>query len=148
MERQIHCIQFGSGPQQETNNFMMEMARQNGGSYRYINVTQWNRNEPRSNPSLRQMKSLACCLPAYSASSPVHLCSLRKSSGSPSVAGNVIRADIENQNDRMDQCCSRWPDDHGALISARTDQRTGDHRRSRPVNRLVQASSASGPTSQ
>ena len=37
----IHCIQFGSGPLQDTNNFMKELARQNGGSFRYINVHDW-----------------------------------------------------------------------------------------------------------
>ena len=35
---EIHCIQFGSGPLQDNNNFMKKLARQNRGSFRYINV--------------------------------------------------------------------------------------------------------------
>jgi hypothetical protein len=38
---EIHCIQFGSGPLQESNNFMKKLARQNRGSFRYINVYDW-----------------------------------------------------------------------------------------------------------
>ncbi len=38
---EIHCIQFGSGPLQDTDNFMKKLARQNGGSFRYINVYDW-----------------------------------------------------------------------------------------------------------
>ncbi len=37
----VHCIQFGSGPLQDTDNFMKKLARQNGGSFRYINVYDW-----------------------------------------------------------------------------------------------------------
>ena len=38
---EIHCIQFGSGSLQQTDNFMKELAKQNRGSFRYINVRQW-----------------------------------------------------------------------------------------------------------
>ena len=38
---EIHCIQFGSGPLQDTNNFMKRVAKQTGGSFRYINVYDW-----------------------------------------------------------------------------------------------------------
>lgn len=38
---EIHCIQFGSGPLQESDNFMKILARQNRGSFRYINVYDW-----------------------------------------------------------------------------------------------------------
>lgn len=38
---QIHCIQFGSGPRQQTTNFMTRMAEQNNGSFRYIDVNKW-----------------------------------------------------------------------------------------------------------
>lgn len=37
----IHTLQFGSGPLQENDNFMMELARQNAGTFRYINVNSW-----------------------------------------------------------------------------------------------------------
>ncbi len=37
----INTIQFGSGPLQETENFMMRLASQNSGTYRYINVNDW-----------------------------------------------------------------------------------------------------------
>ena len=40
-QTEIHCIQFGSGSLQQTDNFMKKLARQNGGSFRYINVRQW-----------------------------------------------------------------------------------------------------------
>ena len=40
---QIHTIQFGSGPLQETENFMKQLARQSQGSFRYIDVNQWYR---------------------------------------------------------------------------------------------------------
>lgn len=40
---QIHCIQFGLGPQQQSNHFMRKLAGQNLGTYRYIDVTEWNR---------------------------------------------------------------------------------------------------------
>ena len=38
---EIHCIQFGSGPLQERDNFMKKLAKQNRGSFRYINVHDW-----------------------------------------------------------------------------------------------------------
>ncbi len=41
---QIHCIQFGIGPLQKTTNFMTQLAAQNDGSFRYIDVTQWKKN--------------------------------------------------------------------------------------------------------
>lgn len=40
---QIHCIHFGSGPQRDPNNFMNELAGQNLGTYRYVDVSQWKR---------------------------------------------------------------------------------------------------------
>lgn len=40
---QIHCLQFGSGPQQESINFMTKLASQNRGSYQYIDVNQWKK---------------------------------------------------------------------------------------------------------
>ncbi|MGI9519476.1 MAG: VWA domain-containing protein, partial [Pirellulaceae bacterium] len=39
---QIHCIQFGSGPSQNSNTFMQKLAVQNVGSYRYIDVSTWS----------------------------------------------------------------------------------------------------------
>ncbi len=36
----IHCIQFGRRPSSGDDNFLQRLARENGGSYRYINVTQ------------------------------------------------------------------------------------------------------------
>ncbi len=39
---QIHCVQFGSGPQQDRNSFMRLLAAQNNGSYRYVDVDKWN----------------------------------------------------------------------------------------------------------
>ena len=38
---EVHCIQFGSGPLQQSNNFMKKLAQQNRGSFRYINVYDW-----------------------------------------------------------------------------------------------------------
>ncbi|MEM7454602.1 MAG: VWA domain-containing protein [Planctomycetota bacterium] len=38
---QIHCIQFGSGQLQSSDNFMHKLAAENDGSYRYINVRNW-----------------------------------------------------------------------------------------------------------
>ena len=35
----IHCLQFGNRPWDGEDNFMQRMARDNGGSYRYIDVT-------------------------------------------------------------------------------------------------------------
>ncbi len=37
---QIHCIQFGSGPQQDRNTFMRLLAAQNSGTYRYVDVSE------------------------------------------------------------------------------------------------------------
>ena len=34
----IHCIQFGFGPLQESDNFMMRLARQNDGGYQYVEM--------------------------------------------------------------------------------------------------------------
>lgn len=42
---QIHCIQFGMGPQQQTMNFMRALADQNNGTYRYVDVNQWNKDD-------------------------------------------------------------------------------------------------------
>ena len=39
---QIHCVQFGTGPLQQTSNFMKKLAAENLGTYRYIDVTEWN----------------------------------------------------------------------------------------------------------
>lgn len=39
---QIHCVQFGSGPNQERENFMMKLAEETEGSFRYIDVNQWD----------------------------------------------------------------------------------------------------------
>ena len=36
----IHAIEFGAGPQQGGGNFLMRLARQNGGTYIYVDVTQ------------------------------------------------------------------------------------------------------------
>ncbi len=38
---EIHCIQFGLGPLQDRTNFMKNLAQQNRGSFRYINVNDW-----------------------------------------------------------------------------------------------------------
>ncbi len=38
---QIHALQFGSGPLQQRENFMMRLARENDGTYQYIDVNQW-----------------------------------------------------------------------------------------------------------
>jgi len=35
----IHCIQFGFGVRDEDDNFMMRLARQNGGGYTYVNMS-------------------------------------------------------------------------------------------------------------
>ncbi len=40
---EIHCIQFGSGPQQISQNFMTRMADQNEGTFRYIDITKWKK---------------------------------------------------------------------------------------------------------
>ena len=36
----IHAIEFGAGPQQGGVNFLMRLARQNGGTHVYVDVTQ------------------------------------------------------------------------------------------------------------
>lgn len=38
---QIHCIQFGSGSLQQTTSFLKKIARENQGSFRYIDVNKW-----------------------------------------------------------------------------------------------------------
>jgi hypothetical protein len=38
----IHCIQFGAGRLRSSDTFMNKMSRQNNGSYRQIDVSQWN----------------------------------------------------------------------------------------------------------
>lgn len=40
---QIHCVQFGMGPRRPGENFMTRLAADNAGSYRYVDVTGWNR---------------------------------------------------------------------------------------------------------
>lgn len=40
-QTEIHCIQFGSGPNQERDNFMTRLAAGTDGSYRYIDVNDW-----------------------------------------------------------------------------------------------------------
>ena len=42
-QTEIHCLQFGAGPNQQDNNFMMKLARENSGTYRYIDIEQWNK---------------------------------------------------------------------------------------------------------
>lgn len=39
----IHCLEFGRGPQQKTDTFMRTLAAENSGTYRYIDVSQWNK---------------------------------------------------------------------------------------------------------
>ena len=34
----IHCLEFGKGPLQESDNFLMKIAQQNGGVYRYVDM--------------------------------------------------------------------------------------------------------------
>ena len=44
----IHCVEFGSGPALPAsldNNFLKEIARQNGGTYRYRDITQFDRRQ-------------------------------------------------------------------------------------------------------
>jgi uncharacterized SAM-dependent methyltransferase len=41
---QIHCIEFGSGSLQRTVSFLKTIARQNQGSFRYIDVNKWRRD--------------------------------------------------------------------------------------------------------
>ena len=42
---QINCIQFGSGPLQNSDNFMSKLASANSGEYMYIDVNQWKKNQ-------------------------------------------------------------------------------------------------------
>ena len=39
---EIHCIQFGLGPQQKSANFMTRLASESNGTFRYIDVRDWN----------------------------------------------------------------------------------------------------------
>ena len=39
---EFHCLQFGLGPQQETVNFMTRLATQCNGTFRYIDVRDWD----------------------------------------------------------------------------------------------------------
>lgn len=39
---QIHAVQFGSAPQAPENSFLKKIAAENGGTYTYFNVNQWN----------------------------------------------------------------------------------------------------------
>lgn len=39
----LHCIEFGKGPELKTDNFLQRLARQNGGSYHYRDVTQFEK---------------------------------------------------------------------------------------------------------
>ena len=39
---EFHCIQFGLGPQQESANFMTRLASECNGTFRYIDVRDWN----------------------------------------------------------------------------------------------------------
>lgn len=40
-QTQIHCVQFGTGPLQDHDNFMTRLARENNGTFRYHDVTKW-----------------------------------------------------------------------------------------------------------
>ena len=40
---QIHCVQFGLGPQRLEDEFMGLLAAQNGGTFRYVDVNDWER---------------------------------------------------------------------------------------------------------
>lgn len=40
----IHCIQFGLGNLQKQTNFMSQLARDNQGSFNYIDVSEWRKN--------------------------------------------------------------------------------------------------------
>ena len=42
---QIHCIQFGLGSLQQPVNFMRQLAQQNRGTYRYIDVNKWKKDD-------------------------------------------------------------------------------------------------------
>jgi von Willebrand factor type A domain len=39
----IHCLEFGRGPRQKTDTFMRTLAAESSGTYRYIDVSQWNK---------------------------------------------------------------------------------------------------------
>ena len=43
-QAQIHCVQFGAGSLQNKQNFMSRLAAQNNGSFRYIDVNQWDKS--------------------------------------------------------------------------------------------------------
>lgn len=38
---QIHCVEFGKGPEISADNFLKKLARENGGTYRYRDVTRF-----------------------------------------------------------------------------------------------------------
>lgn len=39
----IHCVEFGKGPELSADNFLKKLARENGGTYRYRDVTRFGR---------------------------------------------------------------------------------------------------------
>lgn len=39
----IHCVEFGKGPELKADNFLKKLARDNGGTYRYRDVTKFGR---------------------------------------------------------------------------------------------------------
>lgn len=39
----IHCVEFGKGPEISSDNFLKKLARENGGTYRYRDVTRFGR---------------------------------------------------------------------------------------------------------
>lgn len=39
----IHCVEFGKGPEISSDNFLKKLARENGGTYRYRDVTKFGR---------------------------------------------------------------------------------------------------------
>ncbi|HLQ46599.1 MAG TPA: hypothetical protein VK137_17780 [Planctomycetaceae bacterium] len=42
----IHCVEFGKGPEISADNFLKKLARENGGTYRYRDVTRFGRRTP------------------------------------------------------------------------------------------------------
>lgn len=40
---QIHCVQFGDGPRQTLETFMRQLASDNDGTYRYVDVSSWRK---------------------------------------------------------------------------------------------------------
>ena len=48
--RPICTIQFGSGPAKSSDNFLVELAKQTGGQYGYVDTTQAVRNAAKSRP--------------------------------------------------------------------------------------------------